>query len=134
MDLNSLSVFDVANQNMNYLTEKQKVIATNIANANTPGYLSQDVEKPKFADELKKTLPLNVTNEKHLSGLPSDRGSPYKIFTPKPANALTIDGNGVVIEDQLNEAAKARGDYGRIISIYGQYRTMIRTANTKING
>ena len=46
---------------------------------------------------------------------------------------MTIDGNGVIIEDQLNEASKASGEYNRMITIYNKYRTMLKTANTKIN-
>ena len=47
--------------------------------------------------------------------------------------ALTIDGNGVVLEDQLNEASKTKSDYNRMLTIYGKYKTMLQTANTKIN-
>ena len=50
MDLNNLSIFSMAKTEMAYLTERQKVLATNIANANTPHYLPQDVEEPSFAN------------------------------------------------------------------------------------
>ena len=53
--------------------------------------------------------------------------------TPKPDTALTIDGNGVVLEDQLNEVSKTKGDYNRMLTIYGKYKSMLQTANTKIN-
>ena len=45
MALNNLSIFSMAKTEMAYLTERQKVLATNIANANTPHYLPQDVEE-----------------------------------------------------------------------------------------
>lgn len=132
MDLNNLSIFSMANTEMDYLTERQKVLATNIANANTPYYLPQDLEKPSFANVLKKSIPMAVTNEKHLAGLPSQSGG-FRIYTPKPDTALTIDGNGVVLEDQMNEASKTKSDYNRVLTIYGKYKTMLQTANTKIN-
>ena len=56
-----------------------------------------------------------------------------EVYTPQPTTPLTIDGNGVIIEDQLNEASKASGEYNRMITIYNKYRTMLKTANTKIN-
>lgn len=132
MDLNNLSVFDIAQQNMKYLTEKQRVVATNLANSNTPGYLPKDVEKPSFNSQLSSNLAMTTTNPMHMSGV-GTAGFSNKVYTPKPTTPLTIDGNGVIIEDQLNEANKASGEYGRMITIYNQYRNMIKTANTKIS-
>lgn len=132
MDLNNISLFNIAGKEFAYLTERQKVIAANIANANTPGYLAKDLEKPKFADELKSTVSLRMTHEKHMSGLPTS-GFSTKIYTPKPDMALTIDGNGVIIEDQLNKMSETKGDYNRLITIYTQFKNMLSTANTQVN-
>ena len=60
MDLNNLTVFNMAKQNMNYLSLKEKVIAGNIANASTPNYLAKDVTKPSFLDSLKESKPLRT--------------------------------------------------------------------------
>ena len=86
MDLNNLTIFQMANKELNYLTERQKVLAANLANSNTPGYVAKD---------------------------------------------LTIDGNGVIIEDQLNKVAETKGDYNRMLTIYTSYRNMLKTANTQ---
>ena len=142
MDLNNLTVFNMAKQNMNYLSLKEKVIAGNIANASTPNYLAKDVTKPSFLDSLKENKPLlelNKTNSKHLGELKSvAQKNKLKniavVYTPKPTDALTIDGNGVIIEDQMNEASKASSEYKRMITIYNSYKKMLSTANTKING
>ncbi len=136
MDLNNLSVFNMVNANMKYLTERQKVLASNVANANTPGYLAKDIEKPSFSQFMEKIpLRLNVTNEKHFASLPSrmakEKGN--GIYTPKPTTALTIDGNGVVLEDQLNEVSKTKSEYNRMLTIYGKYKDLLSVANTKIN-
>ncbi len=131
MDLNSLTLFQRANTELDYLTERQKVLAANLANANTPGYVAKDLEKPRFDEVLKDTLPLSVTNEKHFATLPSETSS-GGVFTPRPDYALTIDGNGVIIEDQLNKVADTKGDYNRMLSIYTSYRNMLRTAAAKV--
>ena len=62
MDLNNLTLFKMIDIERSYLTERQKVLAENIANANTPNYLPKDVEKPVFETEVKKTLALDVTS------------------------------------------------------------------------
>ncbi len=131
MDFKNLSVFNMAHQNMQYLTAKEKVIAENIANASTPGYLARDVEKPTFGEELVAGMALKTTNPKHLSS--SKSSSAYNVYTPQPKEALTIDGNGVILEEQMNEASKASSEYKRMITIYNKYKSMLQMANTKIN-
>ncbi|MGO9391343.1 flagellar basal body protein, partial [Rhodoblastus sp.] len=38
-----LTLFSLASQNANWLATRQVTIASNVANANTPGYRAQDV-------------------------------------------------------------------------------------------
>ena len=142
MDLKNLTVFSLANKNMQYLSARQRVLAANIANASTPNYLAQDVEKPSVLqgkEEVKHAnLTLHTTNAKHFSEFLSaskpkgDKG--FVVYTPQPKDALTIDGNGVILEDQMNEASKASSEYKRMITIYNSYKNMLSVANTKING
>ena len=126
---------------MNYLSAKQKVLAENIANASTPNYLAKDIVKPQFLtemDEQRTSLKMRVTNSKHFAEMPSvaakKDANGFMVYTPKPQNALTIDGNGVILEDQMNEASKASSEYKRMVTIYNAYKNMISTANTKITG
>ena len=130
MDLNSLSVTGVAQQNMQYLSARQKVLAGNIANSTTPGYLPKDVQKPNLGKETSR-LEMKITNPKHMG--PSRNLGALKVYTPEPTQALTIDGNGVVLEEQMNEASKTSSEYRRMITIYNKYKSLIQTANTKIN-
>lgn len=133
MDMSNLSVFALANNNMKYITERQKVLASNVANANTPDYLAKDLKKPDFSGELSTHLQMKVTNDKHITGLGTGASQAYKMYTPKPTSALTIDGNGVVLEDQINEISKSKSEYDRIITLYGKYQNMLKVSNTKIN-
>lgn len=136
MDMFDLSIANVTKNKLSYLSERQKVVATNIANANTPGYVAQDVEEPDFAgmvsDSLNNRLAMAVTNPKHISSAPV-QGGRFKVYTPKPDTALTIDGNGVDLEGQLNEASKIKSEHERVLTIYNKYKTMLQTANSKIN-
>jgi len=136
MDMSGLSIVNITKNKLDYLSERQKVIATNIANADTPGYLAQDVQEPDFASQVKESLshrlPMTVTNSKHMASAPVQGGA-YRLYTPQPDTALTIDGNGVNIEDQLNEASKVRAEHERALTIYNKYKAMLKTAATKIN-
>ena len=43
MSLDAMSFFKLASQRMHWLSARQRVVAENIANADTPGYRAQDV-------------------------------------------------------------------------------------------
>lgn len=128
MDLKNLDVFSAATKNMGYLSARQQVLAENVANANTPNYLARDVAKPSFEKELKAQIALNATNPKHFTA-PRNNIGMNRVYTPAPKEALSIDGNGVDIEYQMNEVSKTRGDYNQMLSIYNKYKAMIQVAN-----
>lgn len=140
MDLSNLTVFSMANRNMQYLSAKQRVVAANIANASTPDYIAQDIEKPDFlkpSNGSQVSLAMKTTNAKHYSKVVSDLGSNrtgLKVHPAKVKDALTLDGNGVIIEDQMNEASKASAEYKKMITIYNSYKNMLKISNTKISG
>ena len=68
-----------------------------------------------------------------ITPLPSSRTG-LKVHPAKIKDALTLDGNGVIIEDQMNEASKASAEYKKMITIYNSYKNMLKISNTKING
>ena len=140
MDLDNLQVVDLIKKNMRYQTAKERVISENLANSTTPNYLAKDVALPDFknalAAEQTPKLEMVTTNPKHLThddAVKKSADGEFVVYTPKPTSPLTIDGNGVIVEDQLNQASKASGEYNRMITIYGKYMDMLKLANTKIN-
>ena len=64
MDLKNISLFKQLDQKMTWLNQRQKVLAQNIANANTPGYVSQDLKKVSFQSHLNNSS----TADSDLSG------------------------------------------------------------------
>ena len=52
MDLNKLDIFRLTNSKMGWLSERQTVLAQNIANADTPGYKAKDLKVPDFSSML----------------------------------------------------------------------------------
>ena len=101
MDLKNLTVFGLANQKMQYLSERQKVLATNIANVNTPNYVAKDIKEPEFGNSSNlSNLSMSITNSKHMTLGQTNGVTSGKIYTPKPTNALTLDGNGVIFPNE----------------------------------
>src|ERR1700719_3157001 len=48
MDVGDIPIFAMLKSRLGYLTERQKLIAQNVANANTPGYIAKDLKAFSF--------------------------------------------------------------------------------------
>ena len=84
----------VLSKMMELSTSRQKVIASNLANATTPGYVRQELD---FASELRK-----VIIDEDLKGLKKLDGTVVSDETNTPRN----DGNNVRISEEMNEMSQ----------------------------
>jgi len=100
-------VSELLYQKLNYTSERQKVISTNIANINTPEYKTKDLS---FEDHLNKTkssdLKLTTTHKNHIP-FPSQTSSSsamkvYEVENLEEQN----DGNNVSLDKQISEMSK----------------------------
>jgi len=101
------SVTDILFKQLNFRGERQKVISTNIANIDTPGYKTKEL---KFADELKNSknefeLKLATTNQRHMIGGSDQLKSPLRIHEIKGLPEQN-DGNNVNLDTQMAEMSK----------------------------
>jgi len=92
------SVTSVLFKNLAFRNEKQKVIASNIANINTPFYKTKDV---KFNDYLKDdSIALKVTNNKHFTHFIDEQPHTlYKVYEVKNLQEQN-DGNNVDLDKE----------------------------------
>ena len=60
-----MQLFDLAFRQNEWLAQRQSVIASNVANANTPGYKARDVES--FDDTMRQSIPMTATDPRHLA-------------------------------------------------------------------
>jgi flagellar basal-body rod protein FlgB len=100
----------MASQQARWLSTRQAVIAENVANINTPGYVARDV-KP-FADVLNNTqLELAATNPNHMTLIATEAST--QSLKPGEDWEVTNSGNSVSVEQQMMEA----GDVNRVYSL-----------------
>lgn len=101
MELNQISLFRDASRRVEWLAERQRVIATNVANANTPAYKARDVVPFETLLTREPAGTLRLTHDRHIIG--SQRGS---VGTGPDATAWeeSLDGNTVVLEQQTIRA------------------------------
>lgn len=94
-------------ENLSFRNEKQKIIAANIANINTPGYKTKDVKFSSLLEEKKeKDLPLKVTNPKHIPFFIEDKPkSTYEVYEVKGLQEQN-DGNNVNLDREISKMAQ----------------------------
>ncbi len=133
MDLKSISLFSSLNQKMDWLTERQKVLAQNIANANTPGYVPRDLKKVSFKAHLDQSnttggLQLQTTDARHMSAVGPSGGN-FEIKVQDTQYAMSApDGNAVTLEDELIKMSETQMEYATAVSLYRKHVAMLRTA------
>lgn len=116
---------------MNYLNQRQGVLAQNMANGDTPGYQSKDLTKVDFGAVLK-----NVTDTNRVTLAATQEGhmpDPSKIAdTKNKADKITYevspDGNGVIMEEQMVKANETMMDYNLMTSLMNKQTAMYRIA------
>jgi flagellar basal-body rod protein FlgB len=122
---------------LTWLDERQRVVAQNVANADTPGYAARDLKAPTdFAAALRDGAGLRMaqTTAGHMPG-GGPNGAPAARFTSRatPDSETTLDGNSVVVEEQMLKMAESRMAYDAAIGLYSKSMTMLRMA-AKIPG
>jgi flagellar basal-body rod protein FlgB len=108
--VSGIYLLQLASQQAQWLSARQKTTASNIANANTPGYTAMDIQP--FSDVLDKTqITMVATNSAHLV----PEGNDYTA-----ARAATTDswetvysGNSVSLEQEMMK----EGDINRSFTL-----------------
>jgi flagellar basal-body rod protein FlgB len=118
-------IFDVAEKRLAWASERQAVLARNIANVSTPGFQAKDM--PDFQQVLGGTLGVRPvrTNPNHMDGT-IDPGMSARSVTE--TTARTADKNGVRLEEQLMKVADTETLHSTVTAIFKSYMTMFNTA------
>jgi len=130
MDLSKIPVFGAITKRMYWLNQRQKVLAENIANANTPGYQPRDLKELDFRDVMKRTstMKMSATSEAHIAPKPRSDIGGFQTQGEKHPYATSPDGNSVVLEQQMLKVTESRMDYELMTNLYRKHMNMLRTA------
>ena len=129
---------------MKHLAERQRVIAQNIANSETPGFKSRDVAAPDFCDLLRQLqqqqggMPhvarprVQITNSMAALGAgPIGAGS---VVLDKDISETKPDGNNVTLEDQLLRMGQVQADFTAMTNLYRKQQSLLKTALGRSGG
>jgi len=147
MGPDDIPLFGMLKSRLGYLTERQKLIAQNVANADTADYKPHDLKPFSFQASLMNqgagtayrggaSAPTNgvqmiATSASHLA--PAKAPGAWR-ETAGADSEVTLDGNAVSLEDQMLKMTDARMNYDAAISFYQKSMNMLRQAARKPNG
>jgi flagellar basal-body rod protein FlgB len=125
MAIKDLPLVSMLKSKLHWHQARQKVLAENVANANTPGFKPMELKQPGFAAALDGTLALERTSPLHIgfsAALDSVETAKDARFETRPS------GNAVNLEDEMLKVASNQADYQLATSLYQKSLSMLRTA------
>jgi flagellar basal-body rod protein FlgB len=123
-------IFSLLGKRMEWLGQRQKVLAQNIANADTPDYVPQDLKAQDFRRMVERqylpTLKPEATRAGHIqsSSLRADNRS----VEQKDRYETSPSGNAVILEEQLINVAQTQNDFNAITNLYRKQVAMLKMA------
>ena len=116
-----MGLFDLAERRLAWIDRRQGLLAQNIANANTPGYVARDLQP--FAQTLARVTPgLSLTDPMHLQ--PPAGSNPA---ARARAAERAPDGNAVSMDVELTKVADTDGAHALVTNLFKKYLGMYRT-------
>ena len=114
--------YQLARKLLDATSLRQEAIASNIANAETPGYRRLDLA-PDFATELKARLATGASSDTLATLQPH-------LAEDQHARSVRPDGNSVEIEQELLEMNRNNVDYEYLSDLVSQNIKQLRVAIT----
>ena len=129
MAINDLPMLAALRTKMQWHQERQRVLAENVANSDTPNFKPRDLVEPKFdatgATGSIGSLAMMRTSGNHISpsgGVESFEQNGKVGFETRPA------GNAVNLEDEMLKVSANQMDYAAVTSLYSKSLHLLKTA------
>lgn len=132
MALTDIPILSMLRTRLDWAQERQRVLAENVANSDTPNYRARDLVAPKF-DEQPSIASMPVagvtlvrTESGHLGGVGMSR-SAFRAEA-KGGYELRPTGNAVNIEEEMMKVAANQMDYQAATALYTRSLNLLKTA------
>jgi flagellar basal-body rod protein FlgB len=126
--VSNLPLIAMLKTRMHWHQTRQKVLAENVSNADTPGFAPRDLSEPRFTARGLASgggLPVARTSAAHLSGefvRPGESEVPAGRFETRPS------GNAVSLEEEMLKVSQNQADFQLASSLYQKSLQMLRIA------
>jgi flagellar basal-body rod protein FlgB len=119
------TTYDAIRQRMDFLTARQGVLAGNIANADTPGYLSRDVLAPKVGESA-GSFAMQVTRAGHISAQTGTNAGGARVV--EDSRFIEHNGNSVRLDNEMSKMAETQTNYRLMTELYAKQVGMQKLA------
>lgn len=128
MATSDLPLLSMLKTRMHWHQSRQKVLAENVANADTPRFQPKDLRLPSFRQDgsvAGGTMAMERTSPLHLAGTAARAGE-----DPTGARRfeVTPSGNAVNLEDEMMKVAQNQADYQLAATLYQKSLSLLRLA------
>jgi len=132
MAITDIPILSMLRMRLEWSQARQKVLAENVANSDTPTYRARDLVPLKFEAPAEvspatvATVALTRTEEGHMNGLGAQdsafRSQAKGDYETRPT------GNAVSLEDEMMKVAANNMDYQAATAVYTRSLALIKTA------
>jgi flagellar basal-body rod protein FlgB len=131
MNLPDLPLMSMLRTRMSWLHQRQDVLAQNVANADTPGFVARDLKALDFNEEMRsqafnKASSLAVTNPRHIS-IKTTSSNKFDDFESRDVEA-SPNGNAVSLEAEMIKVSDTQAQFQAAANLYAKAMTMMKTA------
>jgi len=125
-------LFAMLKDKMAWHQQRQKLLAQNVANADTPGYKPHDLKEPDFHKAMRLQGSMRITTERthanHLAGDPvTEDTNGFKKFE-KDGWEVTPSGNSVILEQEMMKVTQNQMDYQAATTLYTRALQLIKVS------
>ena len=130
MSMNDIPGLAVLRTRMQWHQERQRVLAENVANSDTPNFKPRDLVEPKFDSAgtpgSMGSLAMMRTSTSHIA--PSKGGGESFDQNRKAGFDTRPAGNAVNLEDEMLKASANQMDYAAVTGLYSKSLHLLKTA------
>ena len=128
MAVTELPLFSMLKTRMRWLETRQRLLAENVANAETPGYRGRDLKPQDFSRQLQAATSVQMisTNNGHLAG--ASQTDPNFAADRAKAFEVTPRGNSVSLEEEMMKIAQNQIDHQTAATLYSRSLGLLKMA------
>lgn len=130
MDFSKLTLYKMLGTKIDYLAERQDMLAHNIANIDTPGSKAYDLRELDFkrlAQAQANKLKMRMTSNLHSGGTPK-MPDDFRDEKLRDTFETTPVENNIVLEQQMAKVAETELEYRTAINLYNKTNSMFKDA------
>ena len=128
MTISNIPLFSMLRTRMHWHQERQRILAENVANADTPRFQPRDLAPPQFDPRRPATIGIEPGPHQHRASLRARAAARRFQLDRAGGFEARPSGNAVSLEDEMMKVANNQMDYQAATSLYTRGLGMLKTA------